>query len=658
MKSTQLSNSPLLLVDKLVVVGRNKDYKATFNAGLNIIYGDSDTGKSSILNLIDYLLGASEVDMYNELEMNGKYALLEVVLNGKTYTVKRDIFNPRDFIEVYPSTINEMDSVFPREYGPNYSKLGRDGYFSDFLLQALNIPLVRVKEAPTKDVSPMKRVSFRDIWKFCYLSQDDVGNKNLLGNKNGPSYVKTKETFKFVHMLLDSQIQDLNAEIMEKQRRKSQLEQKFNSVSAFFRETQLETTESLDDELETITKDLSGVNVNIRKITDSMTADTEQFEEIRNLIREYEQQVEKTTTQRFSKDVQLENKIRLKKDYQRDIEKLHSSIEMMKRMPQEETLQVDCPICERAMSVEQLKKNLGANSIVALEDELKNLKSRLKSLENLIEEDRADIENIQKRIDGLRSNVSVQKRFVDVETQKYISPYVSQRDALIARQATLEEQRHRVEYFSKLRRELDEQIKEAEALGKQIGKLKENIQAIQDAAPSENAVLEGVTDHLNSFLKFIPIRNAVDISVNPSTFLPVVRNRQYPKLTSGGLRTLVSVGFFISLLRNSVVKDTYLPKFLMIDTVGKYLGKTLSTPADETDEAEDIEEGIKDPLKYTNLYKYFVQFHEKYGKHMQVILVDNDVPSTVEKSLQQFVVKHFNVDGKPGADRGFIDDAD
>ena len=44
-----------LLINQLIVVGRNKNYTVNFNPGVNIIYGDSATGKSSILNLIDQL---------------------------------------------------------------------------------------------------------------------------------------------------------------------------------------------------------------------------------------------------------------------------------------------------------------------------------------------------------------------------------------------------------------------------------------------------------------------------------------------------------------------------------------------------------------------------------------------------------------------------
>ncbi len=643
-------------MEKLVIVGRNKDYVVPFTKGLNIIYGDSDTGKSSILNLIDYLLGASEVDMYNELEINGKYCLLQVSLNGKVFTIKRDIFQPNAHIEVFPSTIEEMDTVFPRQYGPNYKKAGADGYFSDFLLQSLNIPLIKVRRAPTKDDSPAVRLSFRDIFKFCYLNQDDVGSKGILDNKNHSRYVKVKETFKFIHMLLDTQLTDLENEIREKLTLKKQKEDIFNNVSSFFRETKIGTIESLNEELEEITKNLAIVDEKINAITSTITSDTKQFEEIREMIRAFELQIEQNGREKYARELQLEQKNRLKKDYQRDIDKLESSLEFSKKLPKTESLQVDCPICEREMSFEQLKSKLGEDSTSAIEMEIKNLKAHIKSLDNLIEEERLEIIKIEQRISILKENLNRYKEFLDIETHKYISPYVTQRDDLVSQKASLLEQKKRVEYLKKIRTQLTELHTESELLGQQISDLKDKIENIKQTAPSISAVLQDIADHLDEFLKFIPIRNPENIYISESNFLPIIRNREYTKLTSGGLRTLVSIGFFVSLLKNSLLNNTHLPRFLMIDTVGKYLGKTSKQQSSETDVTEDIKEGIGDPAKYYNLYDFFMKLDKKYGHQFQMIIVDNDVPENIEQSLQQYVVKHFRVDSRFDADKGLIDD--
>ena len=153
------------------------------------------------------------------------------------------------------------------------------------------------------------------------------------------------------------------------------------------------------------------------------------------------------------------------------------------------------------------------------------------------------------------------------------------------------------------------------------------------------------------------MNNVFGVSIDPRTFLPKVRDREYWQLTSGGVRTLVSVGYFISLLQNSLNNPTNDPNFLMIDTIAKYLGKTKPQYLDDTDKAEDIKEGIRadDPKKYFNMYKYLITLCT--GRlDLQIIIVDNDIPQEIAGTLSTSVVRQFNVDGHDNLPRGFIDD--
>src|SRR5690606_14220427 len=253
-------------------IGHRKNYPVYFHLGLNIIHGDSDTGKSSIIDLIDYCLGGYEVDLYNEITSAAKECLLEIVLNGKVFTIKRNIFENNALIEVYHSTIAEMNTVFPFKYSPNFSREGEDGFISDFFMDALSIPKVEIKQSPTKPDSKMVRLSFRDILKYNFLSQDDVGSKNLLDVRNPVVAVKNQETFKFLHNLLDEAITRLNALISEKSNLKQILTNKYNTVSAFLRETNLKSREDLVFEQHQLSNQATLLNNELQKLNDNMVS--------------------------------------------------------------------------------------------------------------------------------------------------------------------------------------------------------------------------------------------------------------------------------------------------------------------------------------------------------------------------------------------------
>lgn len=653
------NKSPRLILNKLILVGRDKNYVVPFSMGLNIIYGDSDTGKSSILNIIDYLLGASEVFLYDEIEIHGKYGLLELKLNDKIYTIKRDIFNPKSYIEVYHSSIDQMEGVFPKEYGSSFAKEGPAGFFSDFILEALNISLVKLKQAPTKADSKMSSLSFRDILKFCILDQDDVGNKDILDQKNPAVFVKNKETFKFLHNLLDSQITELQEDIAEKTRIKNEITQQFTIVSSFLRDARLETSEFLEGKSQKLSEELKVLDNEILQLTYSMKSNSDHDNELREIIVSKQSHLDSLSLSKMYKETQLDQNLRLKRDYQQDIDKLSASVEVIKKRPNHEEHLVHCPVCDNELKASKFNELFSQYDSSSIELEIKSLKNRFKEVSFLIERDRESILDIIEEINSISAEIIKAKDMLDLKTSEFVSPFMSQRDLLNTRRGEINEEIKRTDYLIKLRKQLNELANRTDVLTEQISQLNTRMTALIEGAPSVEGVLGSISDLLNEFLTFIPIRNPYGIGISDRTFLPVVRDRDYSKLTSGGLRTLVSVGYIISLLKNSLTSDTNYPSLVMIDTVGKYIGKTKAKYLENTNQSEDKLEGVNDPEKYKNIYSYLSSLSDEYSESydFQVIIVDNDLPETMESHLNKYIIKKFSVDKREGFEIGFINNA-
>ncbi|MVX66916.1 exonuclease SbcC [Clostridium chromiireducens] len=652
--------SPKLIINKLILVGRDKNYTVNFDVGLNIIHGDSDTGKSSILNLIDYLLGSKKVYMYDEIEKHGKYALLEVSLNGKTYTIKRDIFNTKENIEVYSSDIESMNEVFPLEYGFDYSKEGQAGYFSDFLLSSLNIPMIKVKESPSKEDSEMVRLGFRSIFKYCYFDQDEVGSRDILDRKNYSLVAKNKETFKFIHNVLDTQITEIQKEIGEKEREKKELASRYGTISYFLLETKLSTEESLYDEKENLKEKIGSLEFEKNNLTNKMRADDNEVEALRKLVLMMEKRINNLYKQKSIKENQLEQNLRLKKEYQNDINKLQTSIKVKNSLSLQHTQKVACPLCDSIMESVDIKKHFVEYNEEILKKEISSIKNRFKGLGVIIEQLRDELFLIDKNLLDEKINLSKARENLDISAEKFISPYVSQRDMLISELYTIKEKLEKIEYFLKIRKQLNEMKEKEEILVKQIDELKTKLNTLTENAPSIEEILNEIGSYLKEFLEYIPIKNAYGIRVSEKTYLPIVRERDYTELTSGGLRTLASIGYITSLLKNSLLKETNYPSLIMLDTVGKYLGKTKKKSEDEDGRKENKKEGLEDPKKYFNIYKYLENMSSNFikkGNEHQIILVDNDFPEDLEVDYDQYVVKKFSVEEKEGYEVGFINNA-
>lgn len=649
--------SPILIINRLTLVGTRKNYTIPFHPGLNIIHGDSDTGKSSILNLIDYCLGSNSVDLYAEITSAGRYCLLEVDLNEKTYTVKRNIFDPKEMIEVYQSGIDGMDNVFPLEYGPTYNKKGEEGYISDFFMDALSIPKVEIKQAPSKADSKMTRLSFRDIFKFNYLSQDEVGSKDLLDRKNPVIMVKNQETFKFLHNLLDEAISQMQTYISDRSNRKAALSTKYNTIAAFLRETQLKPKEDLEKQKSDLYARIAIINTQMELLNRDMTINTAAHNELRGIIAELDKRITDKKREGDNLQIQIRQNILLKNDYSQDIDKLETSLKMSGRLP-EDRQHIDCPLCNNNLKIEEIKNLFQESRNEFIDHEIKSLRRRYKDVSNFIEENRNSILILQGEIQHLSSELDDACVLLDNRTRETISPFLSQRDGYLTTKTKMLETIENIDQTLKIRNQVNEIANSVAKLDIEIEKLNISLAELKAKTPTPLDVTNSIADLLNDFLLKVKMNNVTSVSIDPRTFMPIVRETEYFRLTSGGVRTLVSVGYFVSILRNSMQKVTNHPNFLMIDTLGKYLGKTKAQYLTETSQAEDIKEGIRadDPTKYINMYNYLLSLCNN-REDVQIIVVDNDIPAVIELSLKSSIVKEFNVEGANGLPRGFIDDA-
>jgi hypothetical protein len=651
-----LLSNPKLHLRKLILVGSRKSYIVHFQKGLNIIYGDSDTGKSSILNLIDYLLGASQVFLYPQLQETGKYCLLEVELNNKIYTIKRDIFSPNKEIEVFAGLIENIDDLFPTKYYPSFRQSGELEHFSDFLLANLGLPNIKIKESPSKADSKMDRMSFRDIFKFCYFNQDQVGSREILNINNYALAPKTREVFKFIFNALDSEITEIQAAIAAAMTKQSELNKKHNTVAFFLRDTDFKSYESLLQTKDDIDVQIEALNIGLKSLNSDMLSNSEIYSDTRAQIVDYDKTLYSMMEEAEVANITLRNNISLKKEYQQDIQKIKASIEILDKVQIPTEHVFPCPICSNDVKVNDIRASFDEYTKADMQTELRTLQKRVLELDTLISQLKASIGDKQTTLDSTKISANNLRNKLDRESKELVSPFVSQVEQLTSQKATLLELKRSTDYHIKIRQTLSELNNQSMVYDSQIYMLRGKLNLLEEESPKIGAILNGLADILRDFLAVIKMKAIYGISISEKTFLPIVRDTDYINLTSGGVRTLVSIGYLLSLLQYSFTNSTNHPGLVMIDTVGKYIGKT-SIHYTDTDNASDLSYDIKqgDETKYTEMYKYFLEMSKAKHSH-QLIVVDNDLPSSLEEVLKPFIIKHFDENGRNGLPKGFIDD--
>lgn len=648
-------------VSMLVISGYRKDYTVKFKDGLNIILGDSDTGKSSILELINYVLGASEIHLYTELESTAKSIYLEVVLGKNIHTLKRELLDSKKFVAAYSCSYDQIPTFGkPALLSPNFASTAPDGFLSDYLFVNLGLPTVKIKVAPSKSDSEMARLSFRDIFKYMYLDQDDVGSRGMLDQKNPAVAVKNKEVFKFIFNFLDLNISELQQIISGLMQERNRLKLKLDIISDFLGESNFDSAAAINEAITELQLDLGRAESALSELSERMTSSTSRYLDVKNSIIQLGEQESAIRHEMLQLMERINKYVKLKNDYIQDIDKLKTS-QKMADVSSNFELHITCPICSGPIKPDDYMKHFEKTDLSVVDAEIKFLNRRKKNIVDTIDKERVRKEELEALLNAVIEQITNFRDLFDIKTKELISPYIQERDGLVTIKSKLSEAiKHKKELLkiANQRVGIKEQIANIDDNLERQGKLLEKSLL---EVKSEDDILYELGKQLDYYLDLVAIKNKSGIAISSKTYLPVVRGRDYTALTSGGLRTIVSIGYFLSILRCNIKSEISLPSFFMVDTVGKYLSKyTKKEYLDATDQSEDMNEYVEDPEKYKNIYSYMIEtvgFAEELEKDCQIIIVDNDLPPKLYGVLSKDIIVEFRSDSTGKYARGLIDDA-
>ena len=138
-----------------------------FKSGFNILYGSSDTGKTFLVEAIDFMLGAGD-DLRDIPERNGFDAiLLGLTAHGKDYTIHRSV--NKGAFKLYDGLIDEVPAneklakkLSAIHTTKNYNNL------SHWLLQQIGLDKKQILYS--KEKGTLKSLGFRALAHLCVIA--------------------------------------------------------------------------------------------------------------------------------------------------------------------------------------------------------------------------------------------------------------------------------------------------------------------------------------------------------------------------------------------------------------------------------------------------------------------------------------------------------
>lgn len=645
-----MNNRPSLIIQRLVLSGSNKNYEANFEPGLNIVRGAMDSGKSTILHMINYCLGGTNRKILNdETRANVRLLYLQLSLSGKVFTLERQLLDSKTAVKVYASSYSSREEVFPQFMSADSQGSMPDGWLSDFILENLGIARVKIKESSRNASADEDRLSFRDLMKLMFLKQTEVGSDGLLDYKNKPIFFKNVNVQKFVYNVHDEQLSSLKTQKHGEVAALNELQKSEKTIHTFLQEVNIPLDRlTAGDQIDIAKNKILELDSTTQQLKSDLKLNTQTSLALRQTILNLKSEFDTNNSAIALSKKQIESFTKLKRTYRLEFDNLQYS---KLARPHFLSLQTDktlsCPLCTSELS-------LGTEIIPEADiDTLeRSLKNRLAGLD-------LSIKNSLEKIESLKTNTIELEKLINNNTQIFdqsnlssISPLIAMIEASektkIDAHLQLSQLKRNLSIYNKFT-EIKNKIRSKQAV---IDNLNDAIVSVENGLVDLDKVIAELGAVFNNYMKNSSVQNVASAKYD-RTFTANLRGVSYYDHLSGGIRTVSSIGMYLTRFLYTINHKSNLPSLLLIDTPGQNIGRKRSS---------DDDASVSDPDVYEKIYEQLLAaIDHADGKNIpcQIIVVDNDFPdilTTAPHNEKYHLVKRFQKNSDI-FDKGLIDDA-
>lgn len=408
-----------LFINELRSVGTEKIAKLEFKRGLNIITGASNTGKSYIIQCIDYLFGAENPPKDIAESRDYKFLLLELEYNSKVFTIKRYLRgNDTQVIYLYECSIENLREHEPQELGINAkAKTSISSYILNLIEYSNKKVLSKIKTNKTK------QISLREIIDFVIVSETNIISEDSPIFSDNYEATYKKSLFNF--LLTNHDNSDL-IEIEDPKLTKAKLSAKIDVYDKLITETSNRIDALVEYKIEDLNEQINSLEYQYEYNTTLLNRKTtERADYIKNIEKFKNLSIESS---------RLLNKYNLLKEYYvNDMERLDFVEEgsfylnQLKNYP--------CPICNNNITDNQYYYN---EILYSCKKENDKIKIKIDDLEQTILYENQNIENYTNKISELNNKIHALTIEIDNELKPHSQVLKNRIDNILTLQKKIE----------------------------------------------------------------------------------------------------------------------------------------------------------------------------------------------------------------------------
>ena len=579
-----------LFINELQSVSPEKVAKLEFKKGLNIITGASNTGKSYVINCIDYLFGAENPPKDINESKNYSFLLLELEYNSKPFTIKRYLRGDNtQVIYLYECAIKNIEKNEYKELGINAkTKESVSSYVLDLMKYSDKKILSKIRTNKTK------LLSLREIVDFVIVNETNIISEESPIFSDNYEAIYKKSLFNF--LLTNKDNSDLQ-EIEDPKITKAKLLAKIEVYNNLIKETSVKVEELEDFKIEDLNEQINSLEGQYEYNTTLLNKKTKEraeyikdVEKLKNLIIESSRLLNKYTL--------------LQEYYINDIERIDFVEEGTFYLNQ--LKDYPCPICNNNIDNKEEKFN---KLFASCEKENEKIKIKINDLNQTILDEKSNIEKYNKEINDLNNKIYNLTIEIDNELKPHSKVLKNRIDNILALQK-------KVELKIKLRNDITSYTSYRQECQNSLDAYKVN----NESPIIDNKYYINFANTIKIFLDNWKYKDDCNVIFDTNTYDIEIDGKPRGHLGKGH-RALTHAAFSVGLQNYMYNNDFSFPAFIILDS------PLLS-----------LKEADYDAEKLSNtIQNAFWKDLSNTNKDRQIIIFDNKEPNEEVKKISNYV---------------------
>ncbi|WP_046227309.1 hypothetical protein [Paenibacillus dauci] len=630
-----------IIIKKLIMQGTSFRRTIEFNEGLTIISGEKTSGKSLILSLIDYCFGKGEkIDLSVQKELSNfcDQIYLEILINEDVITLNRDLKKNFDKIKIYFCPFIKVD-----EFTPKIVNLKE---VMSMLMQKMGIneyKLIRHKQHSTE--KEIELISFRDVFRYVYIHQHELGTDNFLGNKSTFKANKNPHTFKMIFNLIEVDKDTLNEKIVEIENAISSARKEIIGLQSYLKDRDAEDPIKLQLKVDKVAQEIEDRKREKAEIVQNSNVnenkENQLYIKLKRDLKSIADEVFNLRSEEKLLNLSISSKSLLLEEYEAELIEVKETLELnYKLVIANQTL--ECPLCNSQINHHHTDIFSDNNETeVILQKIKKEIESKRSLVSGLIETDIKKIKRINQEIINFNQKREIFDEAIKVFSKKTEVPFLSQLETLNSIINQLTKKQEILRESLRIYRKIEEKENFIIEQGVEVERLKAKLSALQIKGEEKENTFNFLNQEYKAFMKRLKYELFEDSYIHKEKFIPYYNGASVYSHESGGLLESMQLSYLGAILKSKEVGYAKgHPGLLMVDSISKYVG-TLKNQDPEVSSSEEISKAqVRDPEVYEEFYKILVEL----GEYHQIILVENTPPPQFDK----IYTKYTFYNGKDG----------